>query len=50
MDLPIADNVTQPYVSFCQENGLPVGKVPTSREEMGLQQEMMMRESAPHLY
>ena len=50
MDLPIADNVTQPYVSFCKENGLPVGKVPTSREEMGLQQEMMMRESAPHLY
>lgn len=50
MDLPIVDNVTQPYVSFCQENGLPVGKVPTSREEMGLQQEMMMRESAPHLY
>ena len=50
MDLPIADNVTQPYVSFCQENGLPIGKVPTSKKEMGLQQEMLMREKAPHLF
>jgi len=50
MDLPIVDNVTQPYVKFCQENGLKVGKVPTSKEEMGLQQELMMRESAPELF
>ena len=50
MDFPIVDNITEPYVKFCQENGLPVGKVPTSREEMGLQQELIMRESAPELF
>ena len=50
MDLPIVDNITQPYVKFCQENGLKVGKVPTSKEEMGLQQELLMRETAPALF
>ena len=50
MDFPTVDNVTQPYVKFCQENGLEIGKVPTSREEMGLQQEMLMREKAPQLF
>jgi len=50
MDLPIVDNITEPYVKFCQENGLKVGKVPTSKEEMGLQQELLMRETAPALF
>ena len=50
MDLPIVDNITEPYVKFCQENGLKVCKVPTNKKEMGLQQELMMRESAPELF
>jgi len=50
MDLPIIDNVTEPYVKFCQENGLKIGKVPTSKKEMGLQQELLMREKAPELF
>ena len=50
MDLPIIDNVTEPYVKFCQKNNLKIGKVPTSKEEMGLAQEMLMREQAPELF
>ena len=43
MDLPIIDN-SAAYVKFCQKNNLKIGKVPTSKEEMGLAQEMLMRE------
>ena len=48
MDLPITDYTDQ-YVQFCEKAGLPINEVPEDGK-MGLQYELAMKETAPHLY
>ena len=48
MDLPITDYTDQ-YVQCCEKAGLPINEVPEDGK-MGLQYELAMKETAPHLY
>tara|TARA_Y100001968_G_C19138682_1_gene610334 strand:- start:66 stop:545 length:480 start_codon:yes stop_codon:yes gene_type:complete len=41
---------TEDYIKFCTEAGLPIGKLPKSKKDMGLDEQLLMQDKAPHLY